>query len=566
MTVEPITDSRSPVRSVDRDESTRALRLSAALVLGMMLMAIAAIGTIRRRLLWANGAFYSQFAQIELPAIVLVAGFAVVVLLLTRRNAADSSLRVLDRVTRRPMRTVAWIALAASAVSLAGTYVVFHAYPFVDDEYSGWFQAVIFSTGRSVGTVPQAWCPWITGLAPAIIRPVGPCTWQVAYLPIHAMIRGAFMAAHVDTLTEPVLAGLCVILVGAIARRAWPVKPHRAIIAALFLACSTQFLLMAMTPFAMTAHLFFALLWLWVYLIPGLLPLVLLPWIGVIALGVHSPMPHVLFVAPFLLRFLLQRRWTSAFYIAAVYALGLVFWAGKFFHPAQSSSISTPISTAAGSDVATTAASFAAHPHFNALVAGMSLSLLTTWALPITMICAVVALLRWRRLDAITQWIALSLISTLAGRFVFFAIQGVGWGYRFAHAALGCLALLAAVGLESVAESVGATRAFKLGLGAVAASVFVLLPLRSWQAERIVRPDYETSKWLEGLPADVVLINSRDASYGVLMVRNDPFLRTSPKIIDAAKLRPSEIAALEAAHPGRVRRVNGEELRHLGLR
>src|ERR1051326_2261470 len=110
MTGEPITDSRSSVRSVDRDEATRALRLSAVLVLGIMLMALSAIVTIRRRLLWANGLFYSQFVGIELPGIIIIAAFAVAILRLSGRRSG--AIAVPEWRPSRSMWTVAWIAAA----------------------------------------------------------------------------------------------------------------------------------------------------------------------------------------------------------------------------------------------------------------------------------------------------------------------------------------------------------------------------------------------------------------------------------------------------------------------
>ena len=48
--------------------------------------------------------------------------------------------------------------------------------------------------------------------------------------------------------------------------------------------------------------------------------------VGVIALGVHSPIPHALFIPPFLLRYLRNKRFALLAYVGAVYAFGLLYW------------------------------------------------------------------------------------------------------------------------------------------------------------------------------------------------------------------------------------------------
>jgi hypothetical protein len=541
----------------------RGVGLSSIVVLLLVVAATVAIRLIDRHWLSRNSLFYEQFATIEPAGLAILAAFAIAVLILLRRPPSvaeplETAPGWLSDTTRSRVAIVLGV-LIATAV---GTHLVFHNYLFIDDEYSGWFQSVIYSRGHRTATVPAEWCRWIASLTPTTIAIVKPCTWQLSYLPIHALIRGVFLALRMDTFAEPVLAALSVILVVLIARRVWPDRPHRAVLSALFLAASTQFLVMSMTGFAMTAHLFFSLLWLWVYVRPERWALILLPWIGVLALGVHSPIPHVLFVAPFLFRFLIQRRFGALAYLSAVYGLGLLLWDGKF----SPSSVVASFPVATPTSVANVAVSIGAHPMFNGLTTAMSLSLLATWSVPIGLLCALVALLLWNRLDGFARWLALSLLCTLGGRAFFSGIQGAGWGSRYAFAVLGNLAILAAIGTEFMAEALGRRRTYSLVAVALIVAVAVQLPLRGVQAERIVRPYYQTSNWMAHYPADVLIFDPSAVRYGRQMVRNDPFLRNSPKLMDGFALGDGGIKAVMAAYPGRVHEITSEEIGRFGLK
>ncbi len=82
----------------------------------------------------------------------------------------------------------------------------------------------------------------------------------------------------------------------------WPNEKENALVAVLLLAASAQFLLMAMTSYAMSAHLALNTIWLWLYSRPERRRFYLAPVVGVLAIGLHQPIVHALFVAPFLFR------------------------------------------------------------------------------------------------------------------------------------------------------------------------------------------------------------------------------------------------------------------------
>src|SRR6185503_12668536 len=200
------------------------------------------------------------------------------------------------------------LALAAGIVVFAGTSLVFHHFALVDDEYAGWFQAVLFAHGKAHAAVSPEWCRWIRPMTPTSIAATRDCLWHLDILPVYSLVRGAFMAIHADVLFGPVVAALSVLLVAAIARRAWPDQPRRVWLAAAIFATSTQLLFMAMTSFSMPVHLLLDLVWLWLYVTDAPWTLALLPWVGVLAMGVHTPLEHLLFVPPFFVRMLWRKR------------------------------------------------------------------------------------------------------------------------------------------------------------------------------------------------------------------------------------------------------------------
>ncbi len=297
-----------PSGPANHGQCLRAISLGAAAALVLSAGGALTLPFISHYLLWYGSEFYGQFAAIEPWWLVASAAFACVLLVMFRRAAATEDHEWPAWLRDRSRAGVALIAVAVFLIATAGTYLIFHGFYFADDEYSAWFQAVIFAHGKTSATLAPGWCQWIQAMTPTSIAMSG-CSWKLSFLPIHSFIRSVFIALHIDHLAGPTIAAASVLLVAAIARKIWPAQPHRALIAAAIFGASTQLLFMSMTMYAMPTHLLFSLAWLWLLVEDTTWSVALLPWLGVAALGVHSPYPHGMWVMGFLLRYPLERRW-----------------------------------------------------------------------------------------------------------------------------------------------------------------------------------------------------------------------------------------------------------------
>ena len=269
-------------------------------------------------------------------------------------------------------------------------------------------------------------------------------------------------------------------------RRGLPDRPpplagqaRRALVAALLMASSAQFLAMAMTPFAMSAHLAFNLLWLWCFLRrdwkgdAGALAA------GFVATGLHQLLFHPLFVLPFVGRIMVVGAAAALPALRALLmrAIGL-FWVCYW-------QICSPDRSGAG---ATGGSQRPVLPHFaparparrdralgNRLHGLQSPARASPGRISC---CCRFALLAWpavRRGEGIARPLAAGILLTLVAMLLLLPWQGLGWGYRYLHGLLGSMALLAGYGWNSVAGE-GARRDFVLAAGTVF-SLLVLLPM-----------------------------------------------------------------------------------------
>jgi hypothetical protein len=522
----------------------------------------------------SNNIFFRLYVLHEGPFLWLLALAAALAWVSAARAGERETPRWVLRGMATAARVPAWMAaLVVLAVALAGGAALFHSVGLSMDEFAASFQARIFASGRVQAEVPAEWrglAPWMT---PVFVnyKPVSGA-WVSSYLPVYSAIRAVFSLARAEWLTNPALASLTVLLLVAVARRIWSGdrQVRTAAFALLFLLFSAQFLVTSMGAYSMAAHLCLNLLWLWLYLRKDTASLAAAPWIGVLALGLHNPIPHALFVAPFLVRLTRERRFWWAAYYGIVYVAGATGWYHWLeFVQTDVNGVKAVIGAgeAGGGVGGGVLHTFALPNLFRWFVQGMSLSLLFSWETPAVAVFLPIALMGWRRLSAVERDLAAGLIGTWCFYAFFDADQGHGWGYRYMHAVLGNAVLLAASGADEVWRGGREALVGRLVVASALLTVVVQWPLRAAQTERFVRPYAATFEYAATRPAEVVTVDPASGWYARDFVRNDPFLSATPKFVGLGVVRgrrPDPRDLPVSAH-GRVHLLTAKDLARLGV-
>jgi hypothetical protein len=537
--------------------STRTRRI--LLVLAGMTLAGAALawwlsGTFAGRPDPRTGfsAFYVIFARDEVVGLALVAAFCLGAALFTfREKNLPTPTADFPAGKSRDGLFVATIVAGVFAIAALGTHFVCHDYALSADEYMADFQAQIFLRGNISAAIPPQWLDAVRVIKPTYVDYLPEAhAWKATYLPVYAALRAVFQGVYLQSFLNPCLAALTVLALYGAARNIWPNEKQNAFVAVLLLAASAQFLVMAMTAYSMPAHLALNTVWLWLYSRPDRRRFYLAPIVGVLAIGLHQPIVHALFVTPFLVRLVWQRKWRAASVFGLIYFFGCVGWyAWRLrFSPASSGA----------------AASFLRLWNPKMLVIQpMDLLLIAGWSALATPLLAVLGFGRIFRERPIIQDAALSCLLTFAFYYFFYLDQGHGWGYRYFHGTLSCLVLVAVAGWAALVEKSGRRTARNFLSLAVAASFLIVLPLRCYQAETFIRPFARAAEAVHSMNAEIVGIDPHLAWYSADLIRNDPFLEHRPVVSALIKLWPREVDALTQA--GKARFLTREEMKALGL-
>ncbi len=493
----------------------------------------------------AFNVFYMLFARHEPGGLLVVAVFSLTTALFLFRTQA----RNVDVDLAR------WLLPAAVAMAFAitaiGTHIVFHNYALTADEYVADFQARIFLHGKIQAAVSAEWLDAIRVIKPTYID-YFPAThsWSQDYLPIYAAMRAVFQSVGLQSMLNPFLAALTVLALYGTVRNIWPESKTNSLVAVGLLVSSSQFLLMSMTAYAMPAHLALNAIWLWLYSRPDRRAFYLAPFVGVLAIGLHQPIVHALFVLPFLIRLVRQQRWRSSLVFGVIYLAGCIGWCAWKMH-------FQPPATAAASTI------FRLLNPRMAIIQPMNLLLLIGWSSLAAPLLFLLGAKQFFRVRPIVQDAMLSCALTFGFYFFFYLDQAHGWGYRYFHGVLACLIIVAVAGFNRLSILVGPRRAQTFVLLGIAASLLIQLPLRCFQAERFVRPYARTAALIHAMPRDIVALDARDAWYSADLIRNDPFLEQRPAVVSIFGLNPAAVAALEKK--GSARFMTRDDLTRLGM-
>ncbi len=489
--------------------------------------------------------FWRQDLPVLLGCVALTAGLGLVRWPALRRPGAAFEPRTLAFV----------LAGACLVIGVAGAPVVFGGYRLSLDEFLADFDARIFAHGQFAAPIDPGWRAFVPALQPAFMLPApSHDVWASAYLPINAAVRALAGTVGCAGWVNPFWTGLSVVAVFGVARKLWPERPARALVAAALLATSSQLLITGMTDYAMPAHLALNLCWLWLFLRGGRLGHAGALVIGFLACGLHQLVFHPLFAAPFIVQLWLDRRWrTAAFYSLGYGAIGL-FW---ITYP----SIALHLSGAAGPAAAAGAGWFATRVGnaFSAIridaLGAMAESLVrfVAWQNPLTVPLALAGAAAAFRAKGHLRALAIGVILTILVVLIAVPSQTHGWGYRYLHGLLGSVCLIAAWSWTRLTDRLspearaGARRAF---VAACAISLVLLTPLHAWQAWSYAAPYAQADAAIRAAPADVVIVDNGDGRWFDMgtLVRNDPYLERGPKVMLLSALDEASLRRLCATH------------------
>jgi hypothetical protein len=384
--------------------------------------------------------------------------------------------------------------------------------------------------------------------------------WTSGFLPGFAFLDYLFSAVDLSWALSPTLAALSLLLLAAVARRTFPDQPVLAVnLALLLLALSPQFLAMAMTKFAWTAHLCGSLFWLWLFTHPNRLLFLLTPVLGALLIGLHQPHVHPLMAAPFVLRLLYRWQWRAFAWFAACYLLGAWGWYRVFL-------LLRPSAFGAGGDLnnlLSTQTSSIVPIALSLIFATFHAVTLLAWTTPVMVPFLGLFLLTWKQQPALVQDSFFAVALTFLFYLSFPHPQGHGWGFRYLHAVYGLLALVAAAGGLALYREGWHSQVARVLAASVLFSLLVQIPWRIYEIRAMVRPLALTWNYIATRPTDFVIVRTSDFWYSWDLIRNDPWLRQKPLVFNGDKLTPAQWADLKSK--GSVTVIGAEQVRDFGV-
>ena len=453
-------------------------------------------------------------------------------------------------------RGVMALAAGMAALAYAGHRWLLLGYDLSRDEQMASFDTWIYAHGRLAWPLPGAWQGDAGALNLLFMLPVArPVAWISAYLPGNAALRALVGLAGDAALTGPLLTGLSVALVWGCARRLWPEDKEAGLVSVALLALSGQMVFAGMTAFAMPVHLAANLLWLWLFLGDTRRGDLAALAVGFFATGIHQPLFHPMFVAPWLVLLLFERRWGRLALFALPYgAIGL-FWLawphwtlGLVVGPHS-------LTDASGADylsrlMDTLAQTDQRLPIMAAnLLRGLCWSPLALMALPLLgAFCA--------RREARAAALLGGVLLPLAVMSLILPYQGHGFGYRYLHGALGSIALLGGFGWRRLGPWQARLRgALLAGAGLTA---LVALPCQALLTHRLYAPFAQASAAIDAAQADYVMIGADDAPLALDLVRNQPDLGNRPIRLSAIDIDDGDALARRICAHGAVMALPAE--------
>lgn len=447
-----------------------------------------------------------------------------------------------------------WCALAALA-AYAGTFLVFHHYAVSRDEQSAEFAATYLAAGHMGWPIP----PHLRDLAQAMMpmhATVRPGAWLSNYLPVNAAIR-----AVASLLGDRWLAGPLLLLAGALAlasaaRRIWPDRPHAATVAVVMALTSTQVVVNAATPFAMTGHFALNALWLACFLHGDRRGHALAIVVGLFASGLHQSHFHIGFVMAFVVWLAIDRR----FRLAGCYALACLFYWFLWRHAWPWLLDATMGGQLVVSGTPPPANVNVVLWRLSQLQIGESLTRFIAWQNILLLPLAIAGAGAVRQATGPARILIGCALACGLG-LALLVLQDHGYGYRYLHHLIPCFCLLAAGGWLAVEERLGQRLpASILIAGATFALVFTL-PVATWRIMVANAPYERAHAAARAAKADYLFVDTRAGAYlqDIVRVEEGP----GPVLLDLGYVPAAAVTRLCAG--SRVMIFGEAQARHFGI-
>ncbi|MDE2301901.1 MAG: hypothetical protein KGK11_05015 [Sphingomonadales bacterium] len=532
--------SRLPAeaRPAGADRGARAVRL----ILAGSLLAPLVLLTIARQ--HQQDITTLQLLQQDVWLLLAGLGLAVALALPARPQTA---LPVLSR------GRVAALALIVAAAGYAGHYAILDGYDLSRDEQMADFDAIIYAAGRLAWPLPRDWQAPADLLNTQFMLPVlRPAAWVSGYLPGNAMLRALFGSLGDRALTGALLNGLSVGLLWICARRIWPTARPRdreaVSVAVLLLVLSGEFVLTGMSAYAMPAHLACDLGWLALFLRDRRRADLAALAVGFVAVGLHQPLFHPLFVAPFLVLLVWQRRRDRLWLYGPAYAAIAAFW---FFWPHLTLAlVSGPQSAVHGTGAGYVARLFAtlAENRDNLPIMAANLLRFLTWQHILLLPLLIAGCLAAPR-RPLAMALAAGFFLPILVMAVIEPRQGHGFGYRYIYGVLGNATLLGGYGWRWLAPRV--PRLPAIFIRASIGTLLVMLPMQLVLTHRLYATYARADARLSASGADYVILGEEDAPLALDLVHNRPDLANRPLRLVAGEIGDRAALAQRLCRPAR---------------
>lgn len=424
-------------------------------------------------------------------------------------------------------RLAVGIGTVMAVAAFAGHYRILSGYDMSRDEQMATFDAAVFARGELVAPLDGLWRHHAEALNTMFMYPTSQAAgWISAYLPLNAALRAFF-----GLIGDAALTGAAMLLLGAVAlwgcaRRIWPDDREAAVVALLLYLGSGQVLLNGMTAYAMPAHLALNLCWLWLFLCRTKWADFAALAVGFVAVGLHQPIMHPMFVAPVLLLLVLEREWRrAALYFIGYAAIG-AFWA--WWPNAMWTLVEADALAPKADGIDYVSRLIATVTQGDGMrFANMVANILRFFAWQHLLILPLLPLgLAIARENQLAGALVAGILLTATVMLIILPYQGHGFGYRYLHGLIGSFILLAVYGWMTLGEAQARWRS--LLLRTTGAGLVIILPLQAWMAHGFYAPFAHASERIAASKADYVVVGESDAPFVVDLVINPPWLDKRP--------------------------------------